>query len=439
MIELRLFSLSMKGIVIFILVLASTNTKAQWFVAYGPIPTSAWIADISFVNDSVGYACMNDYPQIPGPNPRYNLILKTMDYANTWDTVFFHEFICPCGNTRDFSGIHFINELQGWVCSSDTDTLLHTVDGGNTWSSVDTGLHELMMGNIAADDFGDIQFSSENFGIAFSHGGGSLHSMITEDGGLTWSIVDEINGYDLHLKDDCDYATAQSASLVVAEQCNNMSVAFWPVDEIPMRWVGHVHHWTSDSFVCSTTGIVGFNNFASALKTDDGGETYHVIDFPNATVDIDLEFFDLSLGYLSVRSATSAAFVLKTIDGGYTWYEQTVEDNPIDFLPVMHNINITSEHVAYAHEEQFIYRTLNGGGALGDVHTSTRTITVPQKIVIYPNPAFEELHISGLKGNVDQVYFSIYDINRRLLLTGKNPSRIDVGSLSSGLYILQIH
>ncbi len=87
--------------------------------------------------------------------------------------------------------------------------------------------------------------------------------------------------------------------------------------------------------------------------------------------------------------------------------------------------------------------TVSGGTQMtgkGDVwsFTVSEILSAGEKsqIVIYPNPATDRLHISGLKS---EAKIAIYDITGHQILTTKSDGRIDLPGLQSGVYFLHIN
>jgi hypothetical protein len=64
----------------------------------------------------------------------FGTLLHTTNGGATWTTV-------DPGTSDSFSSIHFINSQHGWIAGGNNDdaTILHTSDGGNTWVAEDPG------------------------------------------------------------------------------------------------------------------------------------------------------------------------------------------------------------------------------------------------------------------------------------------------------------
>jgi photosystem II stability/assembly factor-like uncharacterized protein len=373
---------------------------AQWAPIYTVYSSSnVTLTCLDFANDSVGYVGVSEYYYSPDSISDYAIyIIKTENYGLTWDTIYYESFVFPT-TVRYFTGVSCQGENEVWFCFTNSDHLLHTMDGGVTWEENDTGLQELVQSNAQSADFGEIEFANDLFGIAYSEGE-STHSMMTQDGGQSWELFDEISGWDLDLDDECTFASAQAGLVSWSGGCSFTTTDFLPSFGDPPRNAYGIDILNENSFVCVTTGIIGFNNFGSIVKTIDGGVSYEIIDLFETNVARDIEFFDDLFGYASFIGSGLDGFMCKTSDGGQTWYELTADLTMNGYQPELYDIVMKSETIAYAHTDVQVYRTLNGGGPLGDVHTSTRTISKPQTVTLYPNPVQNEITISGLSGNI---------------------------------------
>lgn len=149
--------------------LQTTDGGDTWKQKY---PAQEPTVDFSFVDGETGFGL----GELGDPNA----LLKTADGGRSWDEVF------------SFSGqyhaerVSFISPGEGWVLAlqvdsaegGNTQTVLHTADGGKTWNRAGT-----FAGYAEAGYFRF--FDSEN-GIAVQEAAKSTVSR-TRDGGKTWS------------------------------------------------------------------------------------------------------------------------------------------------------------------------------------------------------------------------------------------------------------
>jgi len=89
---------------------------------------------------------------------------------------------------EQYSGISFISPTDGWVSTGD-DRLLHTTNGGQSWTTTTTGDLRLMI----------LHFVNTNLGYALADVANAQHTadhayavVQTTDGGATWHILKEV-------------------------------------------------------------------------------------------------------------------------------------------------------------------------------------------------------------------------------------------------------
>ena len=127
---------------------------------------------------------------------------RTEDGGSTWSPVF------PMGNldglTGDerpsFSAVHFVDENHGWIAGYWQEftlmeqhrwaVILHTTDGGQTWTKQAEGIESLLT---------DIRFANPLHGwaVGFNRNNGTSAILNTEDGGQTWLLAKEVFGEEL--------------------------------------------------------------------------------------------------------------------------------------------------------------------------------------------------------------------------------------------------
>jgi len=87
-----------------------------------------WILDLQFFDESNGLLLCADYGRLDNGNSAWHdIILKTSDGGNTWDTVYRqHGSSFWCGT------LCMPNLAMGWVVNS-WGEIVHTVDSGQSW------------------------------------------------------------------------------------------------------------------------------------------------------------------------------------------------------------------------------------------------------------------------------------------------------------------
>lgn len=241
-------------------VLAPTTRRFCLFLAalciLLPAPAHAeqkWVAhddlfSASFPTEQDGWAC-----------GRFGTILHTSDGGATWSPQ-------KSGTTLTLSGICFPDSKNGWAVGN-KGTILHTSDGGETWTKQESPVNYFNM---------DVFFLNPEKGFITSE---RTHILATTDGGKTWEVGFEDEDYILKSISFCDERNG------------------WAVGEF-----GHTYH------------------------TSDGGETwekeagYYEMDWETGFIRGDNFLFDVVA--VSPQEAWAVGIlgtVKRTTDGGKTW------------------------------------------------------------------------------------------------------------------------
>jgi len=173
-----------------------------------------------------------------------------------------------------YDDIFFISPDTGWAAGNGgAAQILHTIDGGTTWSVQKT---------ITASYMRSVEFANKNIGFAGSlESGGQNVFFKTTDGGITWTDISSvITGTNRGICGIC---------------CVNTSITY------------AVGVYSTPSYV---------------MKTIDGGNTWTQINMGNyAKSLVDVQFTDANNGYVTGQSNINSegAVILKTSDGGVTW------------------------------------------------------------------------------------------------------------------------
>ena len=124
---------------------------------------SGSVHSFHFVNGTTGFAGL------------YGRVLRTVDTGATWQVV-----VTMLGTV---TGVHFINEQEGFACGGVNKLVLHTTDGGNTWT-------DMNFPSATLPQLRGIHFSTPLIGYVISgsaaSGGEGIISK-TIDGGATWT------------------------------------------------------------------------------------------------------------------------------------------------------------------------------------------------------------------------------------------------------------
>jgi len=407
--------------------------QAQWEIVFGPLDSNPInpierIGGISFVNDSVGYVAGYAYLGLGITN----YIMKTTDYANSWDTLFTYNH--EPQPFAEFKDVFFIDENTGWVCGSYFDQIFKTTDGGQTWVAYPLPDDTDILVNI--------EFADSNYGIAQSESNGNAGAQ-TFDGGITWEHTNVINGYDVSFQDACNFLTVSAGTVTLFDSCQPFAQPFPTINEFGHRNGRACYMQDQDNWVLGSMGLIGASNFASILTTNDAGQSFVINDLFFASQVLCFGFIDDHIGYVSVDDAdTYPCAVLKTMDGGQTWHCQETPTYMTQFGDVysyFRDIECPSASVQYACFPRGIYRTTNGGGPLGDTYTGVKvTPNKIQTLHLYPNPASSIVQLE-VSDAMDVREVLVYNsIGQQVEHFSGLPKEIDVESLAPGCYTVVV-
>ena len=432
-----------KQVTFLIFSLATLCCYSQWEIVEEVTFDQNSYSGMAFVNDSSGFVGLTDLSNWPEIK---TLILRTTNYAASWDTSFVIEDYNNSMCVR-FSDIYFINENEGWVCGFNMPYILHTEDGGDTWVQQDITSTEPI--EIQDADFELIKFYDENYGVVLGQSTGQF-TLETFDGGETWNVNDSLFGYDISFIDACNFIINTSGPIILKENCSLEYLTLPSSEEgsVPERHGRSVHVIDQDNWILTAVGLIGFNNFGSIARTTDGGQSYQFLDLfftPNIT---ELHFRDALNGYVTLSSTyvgNDPCTIMKTDDGGITWHCQ--ETPIIEYLgnylyTSFSDIECPSPNICYANTGNRIFRTFNGGGPLGEIWTGvdeTKSPILENSLQLYPNPTSNQITIAGLPLNsIHDI--RVYDASGRGVLSLLNSSEniIQIDHLIAGIYFISI-
>lgn len=175
-------------------ILATSDGGEHWSVQYEHAPPDSLFSvhrlnAVHFVDRLHGWAVGRADTYDPGPGGgnwlRQDAVLSTTDGGQTWQPVS-QEFYND--QERELFDVQFLDAAEGWALAADylpsrNVHLAHTLDGGRTWSWVDTGIEgPLAIGFELVQ--GELVFVDRQQGWAVGGLGTIVH---TADGGQTWS------------------------------------------------------------------------------------------------------------------------------------------------------------------------------------------------------------------------------------------------------------
>jgi photosystem II stability/assembly factor-like uncharacterized protein len=128
---------------------------------------------LSFPTEKEGWAC-----------GRFGTILHTSDGGLTWSRQ-------ASGTTFTLSGIYFADAKNGWAVGN-AGTILATSDGGKTWEKQESPVDHFHM---------DVHFFDSKKGLIVSE---RTHILTTSDGGKSWAVQFSDEDYILKAVSFCD-------------------------------------------------------------------------------------------------------------------------------------------------------------------------------------------------------------------------------------------
>lgn len=364
-----------------------------------PSPTNQHLRDILFINPSLAVAVGDS-----------GVIIRTTNGGKIWNLVLEAE-------QESFVKVAFFNQADGIAIGSN---IFLTSDGGDTWINQDlpgsfvdveiltnsvclvsspvTGLWrstdkgntwEVLLDEKTGAGMSHMSFVNSEIGFAIQEeqGGGTMSTMHTSNGGVTWDTIEAQSGQDITVLEALEFVSP-----------NVGFRAGW--------YLGHLTR-TSDAAV----------NWNPVTYTDPGiqGQWYDV-----HPVSADIAYVCGWYGSIA-----------KTTDGGDTWFPLESEASSTTSLYGIHFIHqYLGCAVGYGGT---IVCTSNGGGT---VHT--KDLEEAFNIGIRSNPASNSVFLIP-EGEVTIQDVSVYTESGIPVMKLGKSDPFDVSLLSSGWYLLDIN
>jgi len=279
-------------------------------------------------------------------------------------TILMLNILCPVyGFTQDWEWqnplptgnrlycMDFVDSLCGWFGSS-AGTILHTIDGGNSWEIQYTGINNLY--------FNSIDFIDQQHGwVAGNPDGGPSYIFHTFDGGESWEIqaVDSSGNFRVITFIDKHHGW-------VSLDGGNI---YYTIDggenwELGYAGKGVV---TSIVFLDSLHGWADGQHGMPLLYSEDGGKSWKA-DSTVGKKGVKVFFLDSQHGWVTSRER-----VLRTMDGGKTW----LEDLPKVSDELLTDIFFVDTFTGWvASGDMGTYRTTDGGWTWEQITTTSSDI-----------------------------------------------------------------
>lgn len=253
-----------------------------------PLPQGNTLHTVYFVNTATGWAV-----------GEAGTILHSLDGGATWS-------LQASGTALDLSDVHFVDMQHGWAigASDFSGIILHTSDGGATWRTQHT---------LGTDQLVAIHFVDARNGWA----AGNRTVLHTTDGGATWG--EQPTGLDT--------GTASFTDVVFTDVLRGWIVGrpglIVHTSDGGATWVmqdsGGAPDLQAVDFVDAATGwAVGRSG--TVLHTSDGGATWTSQDASPSAIFTDVHFADALHGWITTNQRTFEGTAVRvTTDGGITW------------------------------------------------------------------------------------------------------------------------
>ncbi len=412
-------------------ILKTTDGGESWEKLRLPFYTN--YVDVGFLDGSIGLILGQEYR-----SGQTQCLLFTSDGGNTWSNRF-KSF--PTQET--FTDVSFVSDNVGYIISS--QKIYKTADAGYTWSQ---------MYGTTNDYFNAVAFLDENSGWSVGRRGYSGALYRTTDGGLNWTTASPVSNYinSIHFVTDNYGWIAADGGKILRTRDGGRS-----------PWVEQTTGITEDIYkIFFVDGDYGWaiTKYKTLLSTTNGGGTWASATNSGSLTYRSVYFIDRNTGWLGTLSG-----LLKSTDGGRNW---TVVPLPNASFDDVYDIYFRNSMDGYVLTQGYssgdggkIYKTTDGGaswlevfstskypyafsfsssgdgwmvGAAGTVASSTKrnptfTGELPEANNTfrlgqnYPNPFSSSTTIEYELPVETYVHLSVYDIMGRLVYNAVNDYR----------------
>lgn len=259
------------------------------------------------------------------------------------------------GTNKILTDVCFVDENNGWI-SGWTGTILHTSDGGATWTD---------QGAPPTNAYWSLYFTDAQNGWASGFYGKIIH---TTNGGTSWTEQSTPTTYDLysiHFADSIHGWAAGGSAGSFPSYINHRIILY--TDNGGDSW-SFQYAQSYESRLNSIYFLDDQNGYAtgeggSFLQTTNGGTNWSVQTINSSFHFNDVFFINQNVGWVcgEYLGLPHYASVFKTTDGGLTWTEK-----PLGNDETMRGIYFTDDLYGWAvgnnnSTESAIYHTTDGG------------------------------------------------------------------------------
>jgi photosystem II stability/assembly factor-like uncharacterized protein len=305
-------------------------------------------------------------PLTDWPGPDSCFVIHTLPLNEAWE-------VQHPETTNNLYGVNTVSENSAWVVGV-YGTVLHTVDGGETWDDVWTESDTVHFYDVECIDDNTVLI------LGYSIASKSLltsHVYKTTDGGSSWNLVYEEDG--IFLNDIEMFGTTEG--FAVGDPVENVWFML-STQDAGETWSRVVTapsaadgEYSTPKAVCWVTGSIGWfgSNISNAYRTTDSGTNWSLVYIPDFTNNMRLAFLERGTGL----AASGDAFQ-RTTDNGNTWQGITPPNNEAisDIVPLYDVFWLLSKNAIYASRDQ---------GLSWEFLTTTREIMQDLSLVLNGN------------------------------------------------------
>jgi photosystem II stability/assembly factor-like uncharacterized protein len=416
--------------------LRSNNTpiNSDWKLQTKPISTTADLGKVQFVSAIEGWISISK-----------GGLLHTTDGGTTWTEVpLDHPQVMICSMIDPAFNMCFISPSTGWVIKTFGTEPIYDSHGAVIYKTTDGGLNwqRTVLSQIEEDTGGQIQFIDANNGYVsiVNMGSGLGKYYKTTDGGTTWNLMPSDGSVGILYQVDLNNAWgilgtfSQTPPFTILHSDNGMnSFTEQKTDDSPGAF------WAIQFTDLNHGWVVGQKG--KILKTDNGKD-WNVVPNTGITADYTCKsvyFINATTGWIGAQlentnNKTSASSndtkILHTTDGGASWTTQTT--------PTFNPYSI------------FFWDANNGWLTSEDnqIARYTGTLGIKENIVnkyltIYPNPNNGTFYFS-LKDTNSKIQVEIYNLSGQKVYEASNMEKqtsneINFNQQSKGVYLIKIN
>ena len=411
----------------------------NWFLANIP-DSSRSIADIQMINSKLGYAC-GAYNTLASTYPEQNFNHYEnlhLEKYNPHQWQLYKYALNP--NQEDSRGI-----------------FLKTTNGGVDWTAVGTLPDSIYY-------LAGLSFLDSLTGYIVSTSGTQNNGKIfkTTDGGMSWhqqTFDDGINFWDIEF---INHIKGIAVGYIVPPVGDLQGIVYW-TENGGEEWhlldfpeIDNFNHLSFNSL--NTAYITGISQITESIvyKSNNGGQSWELtsgnlvgnyfydgIDF--------VQNSDEGILYGSAFISDSAGFIpfiSKSIDGGYNWYKPIELDSLLDYLVI--GSDLLDEEIWYVCGGKFsnsiVLKTTNGGVSFIEEEEIEETHTTYTLTQNYPNPFNPSTTIHYSIPKLSFITLKVYDVLGNEIANlvseekriGNYEIKFNASKLPSGIYFYRL-